>query len=89
MKAITRGEKHCIKSANDLAPKIFRRLVNRRARVIGKGHLRPPKKEDARKRLESEISSHFEKVDLGADFLPARFLRHGNTRADAVCRRRD
>ena len=55
-------------------------LVHRRAR-----HLGVDERDDATV-AEFNIKRFYEKVHLGADFLPARFLRDGDDRARAVCR---
>ena len=55
-------------------------LVHRRAR-----HLGVDDKDDPTV-TEFNIKRFYEKVHLGADFLPARFLRDGDGRARAVCR---
>ena len=55
-------------------------LVHQRARHLGVDD----KEDDAV--AELNIKRFYEKVHLGADFLPARFLRDGDRRAKAVCR---
>ncbi len=63
------------------------RIVTRRARVhlgAARGPIRLRAQD--RQTLERDISDFFEKVHMGADFQPARFLDDGSARAAAVCR---
>ena len=81
------GKELFLADAKDLDPKSFRRLVTRRARQL----VAPVKpllveNEDQRRDLEGQIEAHFEKIHMGADFLPARFLEEGAKRSRAVCR---
>ena len=55
-------------------------LVHRRARQLGVDDRDDPVV------AELNIKRFYEKVHLGADFLPARFLRDGDGRTRAVCR---
>jgi endonuclease/exonuclease/phosphatase family metal-dependent hydrolase/V8-like Glu-specific endopeptidase len=89
------GRERAVKSAKDLEPHEFRRLVARRAREISRTDPRElvrwrdtaiATSEDERRKTESDVKAFFEKVHLGQDFLPARFLTDGARRAKAVCR---
>jgi endonuclease/exonuclease/phosphatase family metal-dependent hydrolase/S1-C subfamily serine protease len=75
-----------IDNASDLPKDTFRRLVARRARVLGIDETGVINSDESRRQVETEISRFFEKVNLGKDFLPARYLRDGAHRARAVCR---
>ncbi len=79
-------EKYRIESSRDLSPDQFRRLVARRAREIIDPRIGPVETEEQRRELETKIEKHFEALNLGADFLPARFLLDGAQAAQAVCR---
>ena len=80
------GKNFFLKSANDLDPETFRRLVGRRSRIFVKPEQGVVKTKKVRKSLEAGIDKFFEKIHMGADFLPARFLTDGATKSDAVCR---
>ena len=82
MKAPCPGKKGFITKTKDLDPKIFRRLVDRRARHLVNPQQPASTNETTRRKLEKEL----EKVHLQADFLPASFLRDGAAKARAVCR---
>ncbi|MEM1165778.1 MAG: trypsin-like peptidase domain-containing protein [Planctomycetota bacterium] len=72
-------------SDTDLGDDEFRELVATRAsRLIH--DLGNVSTDAERRHAESEIERYFEKIDQGADFLPASFLSDGATRARAVCR---
>lgn len=75
-----------IEPSKDLSPDEFRRLVARRAREIIDPYIGPVETEAERRQLEAEIEHHFEVINQGADFLPARFLLDGAQAARAVCR---
>jgi V8-like Glu-specific endopeptidase len=65
----------------------FLNLVFKRARQNNiSANLQPPASEYERRQLEKDIERHFEKVHMGADFLPISFLEKGVERAQAVCR---
>ncbi|RMH18219.1 MAG: hypothetical protein D6696_13565 [Acidobacteria bacterium] len=80
------GRERFLDDARDLPPAVFRRLVGQRARQLTGAALGPMADEDQRRAAEKTIEEHFEKINLEADFLPARFLRDGADRARAVCR---
>lgn len=79
------GRQAKIKDAQDLDHDTFRRLVARRARIITDAKV-DVIDEECRRALEDDISQFFEKINQGADFLPASFLQKGSQRAKAVCR---
>jgi endonuclease/exonuclease/phosphatase family metal-dependent hydrolase len=84
--ALCPGRELRLRKTGDLDADTFRRLVARRARsVLGKP-VAPIKKKRDRLKSEDEISKFFEKINLGADFLPASYLKKGAIRANAVCR---
>ena len=78
--------KQVVKKAVDLDTETFHRLVGRRARTILGKAVEPIKKKKDRLVAEKEISRFFEKINLGKDLLPARYLKEGAKRANAVCR---
>jgi len=79
------GKDHFLASARALDKNAVERLVAHRARrVLGPG-AKPPQRKRAAS-LEKRVLEHLEKIHLGADFLPASFLRDGAARATAVCR---
>ena len=80
------GQDHMLTQAKDLAPDIFRRIVARRARAVAGVTPSSLDDEDERQALEGEVRVTHEKLHMGADFLPARFLDDGARRARAVCR---
>lgn len=86
MKESKSGTEGAFLDAQDLSPDAFRRIVDRRARQIIDPYLAPSSDEDKRREREAEIDVFFEKIHRGEDFLPARFLRDGANRAEAVCR---
>ena len=79
-------KKGVVKKAKDLSNEDFQRLVARRARALLNKRVDPFTNKKTRKEAEREISQFFEKINLGADFLPAIYLVNGATRAKAVCR---
>ena len=80
------GREAMIMNAKDLEPSEFRSLVDHRGRELLSKSLKPTAKEGTRRDIEREISSHFEKISGGADFLPAHFLSRGDNRSRAVCK---
>ena len=84
--ALCPGRKQVVKKAVDLDTETFHRLVGRRARTILGKAVDPIKRKKDRLVAEKEISRFFEKINLGKDFLPARYLKEGAKRANAVCR---
>jgi hypothetical protein len=80
------GKEMMIADAKDLEPTAFRHLVDHRTRELLGLEMVPTTDEAERKLFEAEISSHFEKISGGADFLPASFLVKGANAAAAVCR---
>ena len=80
------GKEARIADTKDLQPKAFRELVDHRGRELLSQPLPPTNDEDERRKIESDISDHFEKISGGADFLPASFLKKGADNAAAVCR---
>lgn len=80
------GREGKLKKTRDLDAETFRRLVSRRARTVLGKKVAPIKKKKERQNAEKEISKFLEKVNLGEDFLPARYLKNGAIRANAVCR---
>ena len=80
------GKEMMIADAKDLEPAAFRQLVDHRTRELLNLDLVPTTEEADRKQFEADISSHFEKISGGADFLPASFLAKGASAAAAVCR---
>lgn len=76
------GKETSIQS-HDLKPEIFRRLVARRARQVMKTEELHLETRAERKKVEAV---YLEKVNLEANFLPAKFLADGATVAQAVCR---
>jgi len=74
-----------IKSAKDLTPRAFRKLVARRGQYYTEV-TQTPKTEKERKEIEEEIKFSAELVDGESNFLPAAFLRNGADLAHAVCR---
>ncbi len=86
MARLSPGKERLIKDAQDLTPDIYRRHVAHRARkILTDRHIDIQSADDLAD-IENAIAAHFEKIDQGADFLPASFLREGAARADAVCR---
>lgn len=85
-KPLSPGKEARIADAKDLDPKAFRDLVAHRGREILGEPIATMTSETKRRAVEAEISTHFEKISGGADFLPASFLRDGAERAKAVCR---
>ena len=83
-KQLCPGKSAFLTGTKDLNPAAFRRLVARRARTVLGREVALLIAEPARRALEKEIQ--LEVVNLSADFLPARFLRDGSVRAEAVCR---
>ncbi len=84
--ALCPGRESVLIKAEDLETEVFQRLVGRRARTLLGKEVKPIKKKKERLQSESEISAFFEKINLGEDFLPARYLKDGAVRANAVCR---
>ncbi|MDJ0719383.1 MAG: trypsin-like peptidase domain-containing protein [Prochloraceae cyanobacterium] len=76
------GKEARIKS-QDVKPEVFRRLVLRRARQLMKPEQCYIENRQERKKLEA---AYLEKVNLKANFLPAKFLEDGANVAKAVCR---
>ena len=84
MPRLSPGKAQFVKSARDLHPSIFRRLVARRARACDHdGDFPLTAREVDRRRNEKLI---LEKVSGTADFLPSRYLTLGAARSEAVCR---
>jgi len=80
------GRGTMLKNIADLDKKIFKRLVSRRYRtIIGKSE-EPVSIEKERVSKEKDIKEFFEKINLGEDFLPARYLKQGAAKSKAVCR---
>lgn len=84
--SLSPGKEMMIADAKDLEPSAFRQLVDHRTRELLDREIAPTTDEAERKLFEAEISSHFEKLSGGADFLPASFLAKGAKAAEAVCR---
>lgn len=84
--ALSPGKEAMISDAKDLEPDAFRQLVDYRARTLLDFEIDPTTNEDERRKFETDISNHFEKISGGADFLPASFLENGAHAAGAVCR---
>ncbi len=80
------GKEGRLKRLKDLDDALFSRLVGRRARAILGRPFAPIKKKKERVEAETDISKFFERINLGADFLPASYLKGGATRANSVCR---
>ena len=82
------GKEAFLTGARDLSPATYRELVATRARVILNEDTGRVKDERKRRDLERQISDHYEKINLGADFLPVSYLYDGAKRARSVCRLR-
>ncbi len=80
------GKEGFLKAARDLSAESYRRLVGRRGRQLLGAAVGPVSNEKLRRQVEKKLDSHFEKIHLGRDFLPASFLADGASRAQAVCR---
>ena len=80
------GADRMMENPKDLSDKAFRRIVARRARMVTGATAVSLDDNAERLSLEGEIRGHFEKIHMGADFLPASFLVEGAKRARAVCR---
>jgi len=80
------GRELAVRKAADLKTEMFQRLVARRTRAILGKKVKPITEKQARLNSEAEISRFFEKINLGRDFLPARYLKDGAVRAKSVCR---
>ena len=76
------GKEKRIQDSKDLDPAVFRRLVVRRYRQRVDPTQPLVEDEDVRRELEKNF---LEKINLTSDFLPAKFLRDGAFRAEAVC----
>jgi V8-like Glu-specific endopeptidase/endonuclease/exonuclease/phosphatase family metal-dependent hydrolase/lysophospholipase L1-like esterase len=84
-KPLSPGYDKRVKDAVKVPESDYRKLVARRARKllgVDVGLI----DEDKRRELETDISQYYEKVHMGADFLPAKYLSDGAERAAAVCR---
>lgn len=86
--ALCPGREQRIADAENLDEGDFQRLVLRRSRALASSTELPAHLENKkqRKSLEEDIADFYEKIHLGADFLPANFLRRGARRAEAVCK---
>jgi endonuclease/exonuclease/phosphatase family metal-dependent hydrolase len=80
------GREGRVKKTADLDDDVFQRLVARRARTVLGKTVAPITKKRERQKSETELSEFLEKINLGQDFLPARYLRDGAVRSGAVCR---
>ena len=87
-KARCKGREFEVKGAKDIEKDVYRRMVERRGRkLLGPdAFVGTVADEDERRNIEDEIARFYEKVHLGADFLPASYLSKGAERASAVCR---
>jgi hypothetical protein len=80
------GECTSVDSSPDLTSEAKRRILVRRSRkFLGNTEDDIPLDSDLG-RLETGLSQFFEKVHMGVDFQPARFLPEGSEKSKAVCR---